>query len=238
MFRLIYLTVLLIGLTSASLASAEWTPLINGGEKVKADDPVAMSTVMIETENQYCSATIISNKTLLTAAHCIGQNEPWVLIHFAGLEGSETRKASRSLRHEDYQDLQSTTRNDVALVFFNGGLPQNFHAATILDSNKELQIGEELLVAGYGQGGPLGTLAKLRLQIIDFLDQKRLIKLDQTTERGICHGDSGGPAFKLINNQLYVVGVASYTYEMDCSGYSVYTRASNFIQWILGKEKE
>ncbi|MGZ3773271.1 MAG: S1 family peptidase [Pseudobdellovibrionaceae bacterium] len=238
MFRVISLTVLLISVTSASLAAAEWTPFINGGEKVQAGDPVAKSTVMIETENQYCSATIISNKTLLTAAHCVGQNEPWVLIHFAGLDGIETRKASHSLRHEAYQDLQDTTRNDMALVFFDGGLPQNFTAASILDPAKELQIGEELQVAGYGQGGPLGTLAKLNLKVVDFLDQKRLIKLDQTTERGICHGDSGGPAFKLINNQMYVVGVASYTNEMDCSGYSVYTRASNYIQWIQGKEKE
>lgn len=236
MLRLLYSTAVMLCFSFQSLASNNLIPFINGGDKILAGDPIAKSTVMLETDGQYCSATIISNNTLLTAAHCVNENEPWVLIHFSGLEGTLSRTASRSLRHEGYQDLQGTTRNDVALIFFEGGLPDGFLPATILPVDKALEIGDDMQVAGYGAGGPLGVLAKLNLKVSDFLDGKKLIKFAQTATRGICHGDSGGPAFKVINNQLYLAGVASYADEMDCSGYSVYTQATNYIEWILQKQ--
>ncbi|HEY8271140.1 MAG TPA: trypsin-like serine protease [Pseudobdellovibrionaceae bacterium] len=238
LYRLFYSVAFILGFSFHSLASSPLLPFVNGGDKVLADDPIAKSTVMLETDKQYCSATIISDNMLLTAAHCIGENEPWVLIHFSGLESALTRSASRSLRHEGYQDLQDTTRNDIALVFFEGGLPEGFLPMMILPADKDLAVGDELQIAGYGAGGPLGSLAKVSLKVSDFLDTRRLIKFAQTTHRGICHGDSGGPAFKVLNNQLYLAGVASYANEIDCSDYSVYTRATNYIDWILQKQKE
>lgn len=237
MLRLLSLVFILGCFSFQSLANSKLIPLVNGGEKVHSDDPIAKSTVMLETDAQYCSATIISDNMLLTAAHCISENEPWVLIHFSGLEGALSRSASRSLRHENYQDLQDTTRNDIALVFFDGGLPEGFLPVTILPADKALDIDDELQLAGYGAGGPQGTLAKVKLKVNAFLDANRLIKFAQTAQKGICHGDSGGPAFKIVNNRLYLAGVASYANELDCNGYSVYTRATNFIEWILQKQK-
>jgi secreted trypsin-like serine protease len=210
-------------------------PLINGGEKVSANDPIAKSTVMLETDAEYCSATIIRENLLLTAAHCIVPSDTWVLIHFAGLEQTESRKAIRFFRHEGYQDLNETTRNDIALIFFEGGLPDGFTPVPILPADKGLTIGDELQVAGYGAGGPLGVLAKVSLNVSDFLGTKSLIKFNQTSKRGICHGDSGGPAFKVSNGQLYLAGVASYANELDCSGYSAYSIATNYIEWIQQK---
>lgn len=238
MLQAFYSMVFIFGFSVPLLASDGWMPLINGGEKVLAEDRIAKSTVMLETESQYCSATIISENMLLTAAHCLVENELGLLIHFSGLEGTQSRTASRFLRHEAYQDLQDTTRNDVGLVFFEGGLPNGFLPAMILPADKDLAVGDELQIAGYGEGGPLGVLAKVNLKLSEFLDAKSLIKFVQTTNRGICHGDSGGPAFKIIDNQLYLAGVASYTQEIDCSGYSVYTRATNYIDWILQKQKQ
>lgn len=232
MLKLICSSIIVLGFSIHSLANSGFLPLINGGEAVQASDPVAKSTVMLETDSQYCSATIISESSLLTAAHCIGANEAWVSIHFTGLEGSQSRQASRFFRHEGYQDKNDTTQNDIAIIFFTGGLPNGFTPVSILPVDKELVIGDELQVAGYGAGGPLGTLAKVKLNVSEFLDTKSLIKFNQTTKHGICHGDSGGPAFKLINNQLFLAGVASYANEIDCSGYSVYTRVHNYIDWI------
>ncbi|MGZ3745026.1 MAG: trypsin-like serine protease, partial [Pseudobdellovibrionaceae bacterium] len=178
--RHLFLSVLVIGgFSFQALALGEWRPFINGGEKVLANDPIAKSTVMLETEKQYCSATILSDNLLVTAAHCISDGDPWVLIHFSGLEGALSRTASRSLRHENYQDLQDTTRNDIALVFFAGGLPEGFNPVTILPGDKNMEVGDELQLAGYGGGGPLGTLAKLSLNLSEFLDNKNLLKFEQ-----------------------------------------------------------
>lgn len=237
MLKLFCIIMLSLHFSIQSLAGSAWIPFINGGKKVAASDPVAKSTVMLETDRQYCSATIIRENMLLTAAHCLSENEPWILIHFSGLEGAESRKTSRFLRHEDYQDLQETTRNDLALVFFDGGLPEGMLPVSILPLDKDLEIGDELEVAGYGRGSPQGVLAKISLKVGDFINSKTLIKFFQTAQSGICHGDSGGPAFKIVNGSLYLAGVASYANEIDCSAYSVYTKATNYINWIEKNKK-
>lgn len=236
MFNFVYLLICVLGISLASLstfAETRWTPFVNGGETVGSADPIAKATVMLETDAEYCSATIIGSGLLLTAAHCIGDRDTWVIIHFSGLEGSQTRKADRFLRHEGYQDLMGDdSRNDIALVFFSGGLPEGYQSSEILPRDEVLSVGNELQLAGYGGGGPLGVLAKVNLTITDFLNNNSLIKFNQTSARGICHGDSGGPAYKVIQNKLYVAGVAAYAHEMDCSGYSVYTKANNYIDWV------
>ena len=219
-----------------SVVYADWGPLINGGEIVAENDPVALSTVMLETERQYCSGTIISDHNILTAAHCIGEGDNWILIHFKGLESSISRKATRFFRHENYQDMQETTRNDVALIFFDGGLPDKMRPVELLSKVDPLVLGEDLIIGGYGAGSPQGTLAKIMLKVSDFLDNRNLIKFNQTSTKGICHGDSGGPAYKMINGKLYLAGLASYANEIDCSSFSVYTIAMQFFDWIKSKQ--
>ncbi len=236
MLKLVLLFIVNLGFAIPSFAFNQFEPFINGGERVLADDPIAKSTVMLETESQYCSATIIDNGLLLTAAHCLNEGATWILIHFSGLEGSTSRTASRSLRHEEYQDLNGTTTNDVALVFFEGGLPDGFVPVSIWPSQKKLEVGEELQLAGYGGGGPLGVLAKVKLSVTELLNNTNLVKFEQTEQRGICHGDSGGPAFKTVDGHLYLAGVASYANEIDCSGFSVYTSATPYIDWIHRKQ--
>jgi secreted trypsin-like serine protease len=211
----------------------QWSPLVNGGEKVSAADPVAKSTVMLETDMQYCSATIIGEGLLLTAAHCTSNTDTWVLIHFDGLEGKFSRNADRFVRHENYKDMfGADSQNDIALVFFSGGLPNGFVPVSILPADISLNRGDEIQLAGYGDGGPIGILAKVKLILSDFLNSNSLIKFSQTKSYGICHGDSGGPAFKEVAGRLYLAGVAAYANEMDCSGYSVYTRATPYLEWI------
>lgn len=213
-----------------------WSPLVNGGEKVSGTDPIAKSTVMLETDMQYCSATIIGEGLLLTAAHCTSNTDTWVLIHFDGLEGKNSRDADRFVRHENYKDMfGADSLNDIALVFFSGGLPNGFVPVSILPADISLNRGDEIQLAGYGDGGPIGTLAKVKLTLSDFLNNNTLIKFNQTKSHGICHGDSGGPAFKEFAGRLYLAGVAAYANEMDCSGHSVYTRATPYLDWIRQK---
>lgn len=213
-------------------------PLVNGGESVSAQDPIGHSTVMLETEMQYCSAVIIAEDTLVTAAHCLPEDSPWIRIHFSGLEGKVSKEAQFFVKHENYQDLHETTRNDVALVFFKGGLPDPFKPVPLASETEVLQIGDSLTLAGYGGGSPLGSLAKINLQISGFLNHKGLIQLNQTSQRGICHGDSGGPAFRIHPDQISLIGVASYTQEVNCSGYSVYTNVIEQRDWISKTRKK
>jgi secreted trypsin-like serine protease len=228
-----------LGYIAGAFAQSDFQPYVNGGEKVSSQDPIAQSTVMLETDSEYCSATIIGEGLLLTAAHCIGNSDNWVLIHFEGLESKVERKADRFLRHEGYRDMNGDDSiNDVALIFFSGGLPQGFKAAEILPEDQTLKVGEELQLAGYGNGSPLGELSKVTLTISAFLTNNTLIKFSQTAKRGICHGDSGGPAYKFMNGKIFLAGLAAYANEMDCSGFSVYTKATPYKDWIQKQQKK
>jgi secreted trypsin-like serine protease len=219
--------------------ASNWAPWVNGGDRVSENNPIARSTVMLETDAQYCSATIIASDTLLTAAHCLAEKDDWVMIHFRGLDSEPNRQASGFVRHENYKDLYgSDSFNDVALVFFKGGLPEGFQATSVLPEKLVLKKDDGLSLAGYGGGSPLGSLSKVDLTITDFLNQGSLIKFEQTKDHGICHGDSGGPAYLEIEGHLYVAGIAAYAYEVDCSGYSVYTKTTPYLDWIkLHQEK-
>jgi secreted trypsin-like serine protease len=231
--KLVYLMLWLAGFSLQASAAPNWRSFVNGGEAVSPGETIAKSTVMLETDMEYCSATIIADNLLLTAAHCTSDTDTWVLIHFAGLEGSYSRKADRFIRHEHYRDmLGADSLNDVALVFFSGGLPEGFAPAAILPAEETLKVGDELQLAGYGNGGPLGSLAKVSLKLSGFFNNNSLLRFDQSKSHGICHGDSGGPAYKTLHGQLYLAGIAAYAYEVDCSGYSVYTRANYYLDWI------
>ena len=48
-----------------------------------------------------------------------------------------------------------------------------------------------------------------------------------------CHGDSGGPAIRKINNKLYQIGIVSWGYDSNDNSYpGVYTRVMNYYKWI------
>lgn len=223
------------GALSSSVDHPPFLPLIRGGEEVLAQDPIARSTVMLETDMQYCSGVIVAPDRILTAAHCVpSSKKQWMTIHFKGLEGGVDREVESYEAHPQYQDLNETTRNDLALVFFKGGLPAGFESVSFLDENAELNLGESFELAGFGEGGPLGQLMKIQLQLTQFNSGARLLFFAQTKNHGICHGDSGGPVYKTRGGRLFLVGVASYTQEYNCSGFSAYTWVAPFQEWILG----
>lgn len=214
-------------------------PFIYGGEPVGENDPVGFSTVMLETDSQYCSAVIVAEDRLLTAAHCLPTDgSRWMEIHFKGLEGGVDRKASGFMIHPQYQDRGESTLNDLALIFFEGGLPSSFKAVPLLKEEASLKIGESMELAGFGEGGPLGQLMKIRLVLTGQSLSERRLYFEQTRKRGICHGDSGGPAYRKTADGLELVGIASYVQEYNCNGYSAYTATSNYRDWIMAPSKK
>lgn len=211
-------------------------PLVNGGLPVTEDEPVALSTVMIKTDIQYCTATIIGPNVLLSAAHCIDDRPQGVEIYFQGLKNENPlyyRPATRYVLHDKYQDIKdSDARHDLALVFFEGDLPPNFKVAPLLGDEQQLGIGDTVTIAGYGRGSPLGRLAKIDLPITRFSKEKTLIWLGQSKAQGACHGDSGGPAYKIVKNNIYLAAVTSYGETVDCDRHAIYTSLKPYRDWL------
>ena len=80
------------------------------------------------TYRSHCSGTIIADNAILTAAHC---EQSFRTISF-GLS-SETRTAVAAIIHSDYVQ-QNVRTPDIAIVFFDGGLPEGFEPMPLAES--------------------------------------------------------------------------------------------------------
>ena len=143
----------LLALSSVAQAKLE----IVGGNGVADGSAVAQTTVAIYFANHVlCTSTIIAPNVLLTAAHCVvdEDGQAGVVIFGTSLE-----KQDLTLRHitgvvmpNDYvADTTSDNRNDIALVKFDGDLPAGYHPANLPTSSVTVADGALLTVAGYGK---------------------------------------------------------------------------------------
>ena len=61
--------------------------------------------------------------------------------------------------------------------------------------------------------------------------------LDQSKAGGSCSGDSGGPALIELHAEWYLVGIASFVFNLknekeNCSAQSVYTNVYAYREWL------
>jgi hypothetical protein len=110
-------------------------------------------------------------------------------------------------------------------VKFTGGLPPGFEPMELPTEQDLRDMGKDLYVAGYGTitartdlgDRQSGTLRYTEVKLYEGrltpgLDQ---FTVDQANGHGICHGDSGGPAFVKLNGRRVLIGVTSAVYTND-----------------------
>jgi secreted trypsin-like serine protease len=225
---------------------------IVGGDVVQAGSLVAQHTVALfdRAKSALCSGTLISDSLVLTAAHCVSNNGQSMIVVFAtdlhGAAEATKRAVKYAIVNEGYSEEKSlaSDTHDIALVKFEGGLPQGYAPAPILQDFSKLQQGTTVRVAGYGLNWSWvvkrgeGILRTTELNIKDPNYSQSEVSLSQSLRKGICSGDSGGPAYLEVNGQLYVWGVTSRSDSMpipltpDCFIFSVFTKVGSYTQWI------
>ncbi|CAJ1085632.1 suppressor of tumorigenicity 14 protein homolog isoform X1 [Xyrichtys novacula] len=237
---------------------------IVGGQASREGEWPWQVSLQIWGTGHVCGASVLSNRWLVTAAHCVQDNGPnkysqadqWeallgLHVQSQTSEWTVRRNIRRIIAHADYNSF--TFDNDIALMELdtNVTLNQNIWPICLPSATYDFPPGQEAWITGWGatrEGGLAATiLQKAEVRIINSTVCKSLM-IDEVTDRMLCagvlkggvdacQGDSGGPlSVTGPSGRVFLAGVVSW--GDGCARRNtpgVYARVTKYRRWI--KEK-
>ncbi|KAG5667513.1 hypothetical protein PVAND_015492 [Polypedilum vanderplanki] len=195
--------------------------------------------------SHFCGGSVLNENHIVTAAHCVdGMNISRMSIFAGESDLRNEDKGSRHLIescviHPDYVELNNS---DVAVCKLQTSFPKSEKIQPIPLDKTYVGGGENCMLSGWGyttriKGAPLPN--KLQRANFTSLTNEECNQRGHSVgnkeicaykfSKGACNGDSGGPL--QCNNVL--VGIVSYgTAICGLTVPDVYTRASEFVDWI------
>ncbi|WP_374075735.1 trypsin-like serine protease [Bdellovibrio bacteriovorus] len=221
---LIVLALTACGGSQSEVDTQVYDAAIVGGKDTTKDNVISKYVVLIydNPTKTYCTGLLIKKDVILTAAHCVPSGYKSLTLAFGikPLAGDYVMKqAANMVVHDKYKKENSNDRNDLALILIKGNAPEGYKTLLLPGADFPLKAGYGFTATGYGrisgkkvpssdtQGS--GYLRHVELKIDSFNANESQFYVDQKSGRGICSGDSGGPALMRYEGQDYVVGIAS-----------------------------
>nr|XP_044251820.1 chymotrypsin-like protease CTRL-1 [Drosophila takahashii] len=231
---------------------------IFGGENAKNQEAAWMAAVS-NSKRFLCGGTLIHRRFVLTAAHCIfNQNSLQVKLGaYNKTQPTAVFNVIKGIIHRLYRN-QLASENDIGLLKLSRSVsygPNIQPVCIILDKNFKSQVDHTMSFKAFGWG------LKKNLQESDILQTIILNRLNPFQCRqsfglwpslqqicagasygDTCDGDSGGPLINnitvpRIGNLATQLGIVSYGLK-GCKGHGVYTDVTSYVDWIEATIKE
>ena len=226
-------------------------PIIGG----VVDDEEHPEVMLLENDAGFiCTGTVIEvqgdTAFLLTAAHCVVEEEPdetgafipFEAETFQVIPGSDFEESTTAFEVEAVTPDASYDGNftgDVAVVRFSiGDQPAPAFIPPLFPDEDALVIDDELLLVGFGVTETDERNSERRQVEKPLFDlDETLLVFNQDDARGACFGDSGGPVLVEVDGEERVAGVISggvNEEDTGCAGgFGVAMRASGHQKFII-----
>ena len=225
--------------------------IVGGAEAIAHSWPWIVS---LRSNDHFCGGTLIDNRHVLTAAHCIDSSSFRVIAGLhqrTDMNGPRLQNLGvlRIFIHEQYNTR--TEANDIALIRLAQPVQFNDYVTAICLPGPDPQESERVTVAGWGvlseNGDSARSLRQVTINVMNNqaeraygneFDVRRQIGAGIANIGGkdSCQGDSGGPLMYKANNQWYLAGVVSFGDGCGAANYpGIYTRTSAYLNWIQSK---
>ncbi|XP_015126441.1 uncharacterized protein LOC107048006 [Diachasma alloeum] len=242
------LTLIFVAIAIVSVAYAKPPQKIVGGAVAsKGEIPYIVS--LNKNGRHFCGGSIISNRHILTAAHCVYSFTPSTqrsLTIRAGssssTSGGKTYTVDKIELHPEYIDQAGSPPNDIAIIRVKETITLDQNTKKIDLVTAEPKADASVVVSGWGLRSSRSRLTSTELYTVKIKvvspsacrkSHARVIKNTHvcaygSVGHGVCMGDSGGPL--ALNGQL--AGLVSFGLPCAIGHPDVYTSVYHYRDWI------
>ena len=249
-----------VSLSSTSVLADVSARIINGKEATQGNWPFMAALVSRNVnayDGQFCGASFIGERYVLTAAHCVdgnGREDLDVVIGVSNLSASQAAQHRYAVEniyvHQYYNSV--ATGNDIAIIELVDKPSES--VVNLVDGyvRGNLNDGQMLTVMGWGdQDASDGYASKSELYQVNvpLVNQYECNSVPHSGYASIgsdafcagysdggydsCQGDSGGPIVVSTNGTYEQLGIVSWGKGCaQSNAYGVYTNISYFDDWI------
>ncbi|MEN0067711.1 MAG: trypsin-like serine protease [Myxococcota bacterium] len=219
-------------------------PVVNGSEATGNPDVVALAFSDPATGllSVFCTASVIQDDWLLTAAHCITETNRGANLGLQRVAvwgnninvsgGDVVIPWAEAITSPDYRPAQFT--GDAGLVRLESPHPDPTWVVLRDEPFDNSQVGAQIEVFGFGATGDGRSdsgIKRTTVLPVDEVDDFNIITF--TPESNVCSGDSGGPGFVPTPEGREQVGINAFVTPGCIGGRGGSTRVDQHIDWIL-----
>ncbi|XGC80500.1 trypsin-like serine protease [Bdellovibrio bacteriovorus] len=252
------------GMQSSEFDNSPGAAIIGGAQSTQKQSwSKNVALIYNKSTNTHCTGFLIKQNIILTAAHCLGIDEKDTTIAFGirPMDGTYIKRGVHSVLSHDLYKKDGTNRHDVALIRLIGNAPVGYYPIALPPEELNISAGTEFTATGYGrisgkfEANPKAThgtgyLRHVQTKIESVSVDQSEFYVNQTLAKGICSGDSGGPAIFRYKNADYAIGIASaisWTTPVEmteeerkafmlnkdlCSEKSIFMNIKKYLPWI------
>uniref|UniRef100_A0A182WIB9 Peptidase S1 domain-containing protein n=1 Tax=Anopheles minimus TaxID=112268 RepID=A0A182WIB9_9DIPT len=216
-----------------------------GGEEAKNGSAPYQVSLQVPGWGHNCGGSLLNDRWVLTAAHCLVGNNPSDLEVLVGTnslkEGGELLKVDKLLYHSRYNRPQFS--NDIGLVRLEKPVKFSEHVKSIEYSEKAVPANATVRLTGWGRtstNGPVPTLLQ-SLNVVTLSNEDCEKKMGSPSNvdlghvctltkagEGACNGDSGGP----LVYEGKLVGVVNFGVPCGRGYPDGFARVSYYHDWV------